>query len=97
MLRSRHQPPQFLEPVLDEMDLWADDGFTVVSVRKLPEKVDTFGDHTHKVRASVEAPGDKAGVENDEDDHSPKKGVRRQLMAFGLAHEAQQGGLHSQH
>ena len=60
----------------------------------LPEDVDASGDSTQKVRESVEALSNTVGVDQNEGSHSSRQGVREQLIAVGLADEAEQEGLH---
>ena len=68
--------------------------FTVVAIRKLTEEVEASGDSTQKIRELVEALSDQVGVEHDEGDHSSRQGVWEQLLAVGLADEAQQESLY---
>ena len=60
----------------------------------LPEEVDAPGDSTQKIRESVEALSNPVGVDQNEGSQSSRQGIRKQLIAVGLADEAEQEGLH---
>ena len=65
-----------------------------MAIQKLTEEVEASGDTTQKIRELVEALSDQVGVEHDEGDHSSSQGVWEQLLAVGLADEAQQENLY---